>query len=501
MQYQFSAASSGARGARPCRPGSCLSHLEVWCFRRHTLNRYLCEQKDRELQLDTIPASLTEHDVKLPDVNNHADDINEEKRKSALRKEFIMAELLQTEKTYVHNLNECLEIYLWEMSSGVEEIPPGIFKKEEIVFGNMKELHEFHNKIFLKELEKYEHLPEDVGHCFVTWAHKFQMYVSYCTNMPDSLQLFMDHGRTFFEETRLRHGLRHCISSYLITPLQRLTKYQLLLKDLLTCCQDGTGELKEALAVMLSAQKRVNDAMHLSVLDANASTQDTQMNVPPDDGTLIDATTCLELPPGRPFIVASRIKSRPDRSNTRFDENLDAQGELILRESFQVWDPKTLIRKGRKRRLFLFEMSLIFSKEIEDSSGNSKYLYKNKLLTSELSVSDHVEGDPCKFTLWVGRTPTSDNKLVLKASSIQTKQDWIKHIREVIQERTIHLKGALKEPIHLPKPTGVKQKGSSKRDSGGEDGDSQGDGSIQLDTISITLRTSQNTLDSDKVLK
>uniref|UniRef100_UPI00358FD91B kalirin-like isoform X4 n=1 Tax=Myxine glutinosa TaxID=7769 RepID=UPI00358FD91B len=452
MQYQFSAASSGARGARPCRPGSCLSHLEVWCFRRHTLNRYLCEQKDRELQLDTIPASLTEHDVKLPDVNNHADDINEEKRKSALRKEFIMAELLQTEKTYVHNLNECLEIYLWEMSSGVEEIPPGIFKKEEIVFGNMKELHEFHNKIFLKELEKYEHLPEDVGHCFVTWAHKFQMYVSYCTNMPDSLQLFMDHGRTFFEETRLRHGLRHCISSYLITPLQRLTKYQLLLKDLLTCCQDGTGELKEALAVMLSAQKRVNDAMHLSVLDG-------------------------------------------------FDENLDAQGELILRESFQVWDPKTLIRKGRKRRLFLFEMSLIFSKEIEDSSGNSKYLYKNKLLTSELSVSDHVEGDPCKFTLWVGRTPTSDNKLVLKASSIQTKQDWIKHIREVIQERTIHLKGALKEPIHLPKPTGVKQKGSSKRDSGGEDGDSQGDGSIQLDTISITLRTSQNTLDSDKVLK
>jgi len=24
--------------------------------------------------------------------------------------------------------------------------------------------------IFLKELEKYETLPEDVGHCFVTWV-------------------------------------------------------------------------------------------------------------------------------------------------------------------------------------------------------------------------------------------------------------------------------------------------------------------------------------------
>lgn len=36
--------------------------------------------------------------------------------------------------------------------------------------------------------------------------------------------------------------------------------------------------------------------------------------------------------------------------------------------------------------------------------------------TSELGVTEHVEGDPCKFALWVGRTPTSDNKIVLKVS-------------------------------------------------------------------------------------
>ena len=34
---------------------------------------------------------------------------------------------------------------------------------------------------------------------------------------------------------------------------------------------------------------------------------------------------------------------------------------------------------------------------------------------------------------------------------------------------------------------------------GGEDADSQGDGSSQPDTISIASRTSQNTVDSDKV--
>lgn len=50
--------------------------------------------------------------------------------------------------------------------------------------------------------------------------------------------------------------------------------------------------------------------------------------------------------------------------------------------------------------------------------------------------------------------------LSLQASSIENKQDWIKHIREVIQERTIHLKGALKEPIHIPKTApATRQKG------------------------------------------
>ncbi|XP_060047910.1 triple functional domain protein [Erinaceus europaeus] len=410
-------------------------------------------KSSKSLQLDIIPASIPGSEVKLRDA---AHELNEEKRKSARRKEFIMAELIQTEKAYVRDLRECMDTYLWEMTSGVEEIPPGIVNKELIIFGNMQEIYEFHNNLMSPiqsglgvrdVLEKYEQLPEDVGHCFVTWADKFQMYVTYCKNKPDSTQLILEHAGSYFDEIQQRHGLANSISSYLIKPVQRITKYQLLLKELLTCCEEGKGEIKDGLEVMLSVPKRANDAMHLSMLEG-------------------------------------------------FDENIESQGELILQESFQVWDPKTLIRKGRERHLFLFEMSLVFSKEVKDSSGRSKYLYKSKLFTSELGVTEHVEGDPCKFALWVGRTPTSDNKIVLKASSIENKQDWIKHIREVIQERTVHLKGALKEPIHIPKTApATRQKGRRET----EDLDSQGDGSSQPDTISIASRTSQNTLDSDKL--
>uniref|UniRef100_A0A8P4G4Y4 Uncharacterized protein n=1 Tax=Dicentrarchus labrax TaxID=13489 RepID=A0A8P4G4Y4_DICLA len=406
---------------------------------RHLLETALggCSQDNKDLELELIPNSLSDSD---PEVNlsDPSHQVSDEKRRSARKKEYIMAELLQTERVYVRDLQECIETYLWEMTSGSEDVPPGLNNKDDIVFGNIQDIYEFHNSIFLKELENYEQLPEDVGHCFVTWADKFHMYVTYCRNKPDSSLLIQQHG-----EVQRRHGLTNSISSALIKPVQRITKYQLLLKELLACCEEGKGEIKEGLDVMLSVPKRANDAMHVSMLEG-------------------------------------------------LEEGLEVQGELLLQDSFLVWEPKSLIRKGRDRHLFLFELSLIFSKEIKDSSGRTKYLYKSRLRTSELGVTEHIEGDPCKFALWVGRTPTSDNKTVLKAASLELKQEWVRSIRQVIQERRGHLRGALREPIPLPKtpnPTLGRH----------EDADSLGDASSQPDTVSIASRTSQNTADSDKL--
>lgn len=42
------------------------------------------------------------------------------------------------------------------------------------------------------------------------------------------------------------------------------------LQELLACCEEGKGEIKEGLDVMLSVPKRANDAMHVSMLEGNA---------------------------------------------------------------------------------------------------------------------------------------------------------------------------------------------------------------------------------------
>ena len=85
---------------------------------------------------------------------------------------FIMAELLQTEQTYVKDLEICIKFYFNALRNQCNEFKakPDLVNKEEVLFSNMKEILEFHKDIFLKELQKYEAMPEDVGHCFVTWV-------------------------------------------------------------------------------------------------------------------------------------------------------------------------------------------------------------------------------------------------------------------------------------------------------------------------------------------
>ena len=67
-----------------------------------------------------------------------------------------------------------------------------------------------------------------------------ELYSEYCRNKPKSDVLVQKHADTFFQGCKDKLGHRLQLPDYLIKPVQRLTKYQLLLKvyiiydDLLT---------------------------------------------------------------------------------------------------------------------------------------------------------------------------------------------------------------------------------------------------------------------------
>ena len=71
------------------------------------------------------------------------------------------------------------------------------------------------------------------------------------------------------QEAQKKHELRQGIDSYLIKPVQRITKYQLLLRDLKKTGEKAgmeTGSLETALLLMKDIPKKANDAMALSMI-------------------------------------------------------------------------------------------------------------------------------------------------------------------------------------------------------------------------------------------
>lgn len=63
--------------------------------------------------------------------------------------------------------------------------------------------------------------------------------------------------------------MREDIASFLIKPVQRITKYQLLLKDLMKSAQKADmsyEQLEEAVQLMQDVPKQANDAMALSMI-------------------------------------------------------------------------------------------------------------------------------------------------------------------------------------------------------------------------------------------
>lgn len=57
-----------------------------------------------------------------------------------------MAELLQTERSYVKDLETCIKTYMTEMERSDDNTPAGLQKKSSTLFGNMVEIFEFHDK-------------------------------------------------------------------------------------------------------------------------------------------------------------------------------------------------------------------------------------------------------------------------------------------------------------------------------------------------------------------
>ncbi|XP_053552437.1 guanine nucleotide exchange factor DBS [Bombina bombina] len=275
-------------------------------------------------------------------------------------------------------------------------LSPMLQNKKDVLFGNMEEIYHFHNRIFLRELENYIDYPELVGRCFLERMEDFQIYEKYCQNKPRSESLWRQcSDATFFQECQRKLDHKLSLDSYLLKPVQRITKYQLLLKEMLKYSKncEGAEDLQEALASILGILKAVNDSMHQIAI-------------------------------------------------TGYEGNLNELGKLLMQGSFSVWTDhkkghskvKDLARfKPMQRHLFLHEKAVLFCKKREENGeGYEKapsYSFKHSLNMTSVGITENVKGDNKKFEIWYN---AREEVYIVQAPTPEIKATWVNEIRKVL---------------------------------------------------------------------
>uniref|UniRef100_A0A3Q3K632 Kalirin RhoGEF kinase a n=1 Tax=Monopterus albus TaxID=43700 RepID=A0A3Q3K632_MONAL len=314
-----------------------------------------------------------------------------EQRAKAMRgRMFVLNELIQTEKDYVKDLGTVVEGFMQRIEE--KGVPDDMKGKEKIVFGNIHQIYDWHRDFFVGELEKcledHEHLPE----LFIKHERRLHMYVIYCQNKPRSEFIVAEYD-TYFEGIQQDIQSRLAISDFLIKPIQRITKYQLLLKDFLKYSSKAgmdCEKIEKAVDLMSQVPKLCNDMMNLGRLQG-------------------------------------------------YEGKLTSQGKLLQQETFFVTEQDAgVLSRSKERRVFLFEQIVIFSELLRKGSSIPGYQFKKSIKVSFLGLEDSMDNDPCKFVLLCRG---SSERFTLQAANVDIKQVWVRHIQELLDAQSNFLSG------------------------------------------------------------
>ncbi|XP_025022260.1 T-lymphoma invasion and metastasis-inducing protein 1 isoform X4 [Python bivittatus] len=190
----------------------------------------------------------------------------------------VICELLETECTYVKDLNCLMERYLKPLQKET------FLTQEEldVLFGNLTEMVAFQVE-FLKtledgvrlvpDLEKLEKVDQfkkvlfSLGGSFLYYADRFKLYSAFCashTKVPKVLvKAKTDTAfKAFLDAQNPRRQHSSTLESYLIKPIQRILKYPLLLKELFTLTDADSEEhyhLDVAIKTMNKVASHINE--------------------------------------------------------------------------------------------------------------------------------------------------------------------------------------------------------------------------------------------------
>ncbi|CAL8084143.1 unnamed protein product [Calicophoron daubneyi] len=318
---------------------------------------------------DVPPPKIDIAALLLSDVNNISQSdmkqiiLNEPNLRQA---RFVVSELTGSEMDYLKSLRDLKKGYLDFLRNDLE-VDTTVLDE---IFWKVEELKDFHEQ-FAADLSLHKHVLVELAQLFLDNASQFeQLYAEFCVHYPRSLASVEREKRNESElwqkllmrQQQLGHQLS--VETYLLKPVQRVLKYQLLLQECIKHCSNALSNLSD-----LTSGEKLPTQLGPVGTDVKASAAANWMSE-----SLRQSISLLCQASDRMIQVAEYINEQKRNHellgrlrSTRTD--VDDWGKLLLCSDFCI--------SGKKdsRLIFLFDRAMVICKNVSPTSPTTPTLF------------------------------------------------------------------------------------------------------------------------------
>ncbi|KAG8968021.1 hypothetical protein FRC03_008886 [Tulasnella sp. 419] len=310
------------------------------------------------------------------------------------RRQEAIFELINTEIAYVRDVQLIVEVFYSSMLPLLDQ------RATTVIFANIEDIL-LCNTAFLSSLEERQKdcrlYVDNIGDILQAHMPNMAVYMPYCVNQSPATKILQsirqENQEVASHLNRLRDenpNVRNLdLSSYLLAPMQRITRYPLLLKQILV--HTSVDEEYQRIKRTIQTAESILDSINESIREREGMER------------LSEISKDLFIGQGRLDLTA------PTRNMGR--RKLLKEGTL------------TKAKSGRKLQAFLCSDILVLT----DSSARS--LYRMPIPLSELKLTHGRDGTT--FRLVISSTRGGET-VALRAASAKECQTWVKDISTAI---------------------------------------------------------------------
>ncbi|XP_014609547.1 PREDICTED: FYVE, RhoGEF and PH domain-containing protein 4-like [Polistes canadensis] len=305
---------------------------------QYMLDAYAISESESEEESEETRSSETESIITVDHTNESTTSepklrvqrsSPDSKRKKARR---VAEELLATEKKYVNILHLIDQVFQFRVDQENRAHP--MFPPETVqhMFSNIKSIYKFHNDFLLPQLEErmqcWDSKPR-IGDIMKNFAPFLKMYTEYVKNFDYAMNLINTlqnkvarFAAIINDIQKLDECAKLSLPHHMLSPIQRLPRYELLLKDYLKNLTEENSDYedtKKALELVSTAANHTNEAM--KKIDKFKKLLEIQESIY-DATDLVSAT--------RELIKEGRIVKISARSGDHQDRHLFLFSDLLL---------------------------------------------------------------------------------------------------------------------------------------------------------------------------